>query len=213
MRLELPFNLIGKSTMANHGAYSNPGTQVRAQNKDFGAFSQTDLTRSLAPLWHRLGNYNRRQNELKYFALNEAFLRFTAFKRRKFSFSFPISSTQCSADVRATYRKKNKHPSFEWRGQGRGADSIVLWSYPIWVQCLNNFVSDCRCVMYQFRHYNVSRVLPSNYFFLLELCWKMFPKQRLCAVFGFQEWHINSWSVQFSLCGLQNQSSRRTHSG
>ena len=50
-------------------------------------------------------------------------------------------------------------------------------------------------------------------FFFLELCWKMFPKQRLCAVFGFQEWHINRWSVQFSLCGLQNQSSRRTHSG
>ena len=50
MRLELPFNLIGNSTMANHGAYSNPGTQVRAQNKDFGAFAQTDLTRSLAPL-------------------------------------------------------------------------------------------------------------------------------------------------------------------
>ena len=29
----------------NHGAYSNPGTQVETQNKDFGAVSQTDLTR------------------------------------------------------------------------------------------------------------------------------------------------------------------------
>ena len=37
----------------------------------------------------------------------------------------------------------NKHPNFEWRGQGRGVDSSVLWSYPIWVQCLNNFVADC----------------------------------------------------------------------
>ena len=38
----------------------------------------------------------------------------------------------------------NKHPNFEQRGQGRGADSFVLWSYPIWIQCLNNFVADCR---------------------------------------------------------------------
>ena len=29
----------------NHGAYSNPGTQVGAQNKDIGAVLQTDLTR------------------------------------------------------------------------------------------------------------------------------------------------------------------------
>ena len=47
IRFEFHFNLIGKSTMAcfgkaNHGAYSNPGTQVGAQNKDFGAVSQTD---------------------------------------------------------------------------------------------------------------------------------------------------------------------------
>ena len=30
---------------ANHGAHANPGTQVRAWNKDFGAVSQTDLPR------------------------------------------------------------------------------------------------------------------------------------------------------------------------
>ena len=30
---------------ANHSAYSNPGTQERAQNKDYSAVSQTDLTR------------------------------------------------------------------------------------------------------------------------------------------------------------------------
>ena len=28
-------------------------------------------------------------------------------------------------------------------GQGRGVDSFHLLSYPIWVQCLNNFVADC----------------------------------------------------------------------
>ena len=39
--------------------------------------------------------------------------------------------------------ENNKHPNFEWRGQGRGADSFVLRNYPIQVQCLNNFVADC----------------------------------------------------------------------
>ena len=34
---------------ANHGAYSNPGTQVGALNKDFGDVSQTDLTINLVP--------------------------------------------------------------------------------------------------------------------------------------------------------------------
>ena len=38
-----------------------------------------------------------------------------------------------------------KHPNLEWRGQRRGADSFVPWSYPIWVQCLDLFVADCRC--------------------------------------------------------------------
>ena len=27
--------------------------------------------------------------------------------------------------------ENNKHPNFEWRRQGRGADSFVLLSYPI----------------------------------------------------------------------------------
>ena len=34
---------------ANHSAHSNPGTQMGTQNKDFGAVSQTDLTRSSFP--------------------------------------------------------------------------------------------------------------------------------------------------------------------
>ena len=37
VRFEFPFNLIG--------AYSNLGTQLEVQNKDFGAVSQTELTR------------------------------------------------------------------------------------------------------------------------------------------------------------------------
>jgi len=31
----------------NYGAYSNPGNQVGAQDKDFGAVSQMNLIRSL----------------------------------------------------------------------------------------------------------------------------------------------------------------------
>ena len=37
MRFKFPLNLTGKSTMANHSVYSNPGTQVGAQNKGFSA--------------------------------------------------------------------------------------------------------------------------------------------------------------------------------
>ena len=70
------------------------------------------------------------------------FLRFTDFKSRKYSFSSPILSMQCYADVRASDRKQQT-PKFERRGQGRSADSFVLWSYPIWVKCVNNFVADC----------------------------------------------------------------------
>ena len=39
--------------------------------------------------------------------------------------------------------ENKKHSNFEWRGQERGVDSYVLCSYPISVQCLNNFVADC----------------------------------------------------------------------
>ena len=62
---------------------------------------------------------NRQQNELRYFALNWAFLRFIDFKRRKYSFSFPIPSMQCCADVRATYRKQQT-PQLWMKGAGEG---------------------------------------------------------------------------------------------
>ena len=47
MRFEFHFNLIGK--WANHDAYSNFGTQVGTQCKDFGAVWQTNVARSLVP--------------------------------------------------------------------------------------------------------------------------------------------------------------------
>ena len=37
-----------------HGAYPNPSTQMEAQSMDFGAVSQTDLTRVTFRLWRRL---------------------------------------------------------------------------------------------------------------------------------------------------------------
>ena len=52
---------------------------------------------------------------------------------------------QCCARCLSYLQKTNKHPNFERRGQGRGADSFVSWRYPIWIQCLNNFVADCSC--------------------------------------------------------------------
>ena len=84
-------------------------------------------------------NYNRQQNELRHFALKALFDIFSDVEGEN-NYSFPpppIPSMQCCAAVRATFRN-NKPPNFEWRRQGRGVDSFVLWSYPIWVQCLNN---------------------------------------------------------------------------
>ena len=79
---------------------------------------------------YSLQPYKWRQDELRRFAQNWAFLRFINFKRRKYS--FPPSSPPCNV-VPLFYLpvENNKHPNFEWRGQGRGADSFVLRNYPI----------------------------------------------------------------------------------
>ena len=58
--------------------------------------------------------------------------------------AFPPPSPRCNAvPMFKLPTENNKHPNFKWRGQGRGADSFLLWGYPIWVPCLNNFVADC----------------------------------------------------------------------
>ena len=70
------------------------------------------------------------------------FWRFPDFKRGKDSVSFPIPSMQCCATVRATFRKQET--SQLWmEGTGEGCGFLCFWSYPIWVQCLNNFVAYC----------------------------------------------------------------------
>ena len=74
--------------------------------------------------------YNRRQNELRHFAQKWAFLRFMNFKRRKYS--FPPPSPPCNVVPLFQLPIENKKlPNFEWRGQGRGANSFVLRSHPI----------------------------------------------------------------------------------
>ena len=77
-----------------------------------------------------LATYNRRQNKLRHWL-----------QKGKYSFSSLIPSMQCCAAVRATYRKQQT-PQIWMEGEGVGVDSFVLWRYPIWVQCLNNFVAD-----------------------------------------------------------------------
>ena len=62
-------------------------------------------------------DYNQQQNELRHFAVNWAFLRFTDFKRRKYS--SPIPSMQCCAHIRATYRKRQT-PQLWMEGAGEG---------------------------------------------------------------------------------------------
>ena len=58
--------------------------------------------------------------------------------------AFPPPSRPCNVvPMFKVPIENNKHPNFKWRGQGRGVDSFLLWGYPIWVPCLNNFVADC----------------------------------------------------------------------
>ena len=80
--------------------------------------------------------------------------------------SSPIPSVQCYALVLATYRN-NKHTNFEWRGQGRGADSlfseVTLVKYNV-----STILSLIVAIMFSFL------ILCFNYsllsFVLLELC-------------------------------------------
>ena len=68
--------------------------------------------------------YNRRQNELRHFALNGLFDVFRTSKGEKVA--FPPPSPPCNVVPLFELPLENKkHPNFEWRGQGRGADSYV----------------------------------------------------------------------------------------
>ena len=67
---------------------------------------------------------NRRQNELRHFALNGLFDVFRTSKREKIT--FPRPSPPCNVVPLFELPLENKkHPNFEWRGHGRGVDSYV----------------------------------------------------------------------------------------
>ena len=64
------------------------------------------------PIQNKEETYNRRQNELRQFALNWAFLRFTDFKRRKVA--FPPPSPPCNVvPMFELSTENNKHPNYE----------------------------------------------------------------------------------------------------
>ena len=59
--------------------------------------------------------------------------------------------------------ENNKHPNFEWRGQGRSVDSFVLRSC-----LLNNLVADC--LNRKRSHTSVRKLIA-----LISLCWNVRP--------------------------------------
>ena len=120
---------------------------------------------------------NRRQNELRHFAQNWAFLRFTNLKRRKYSFSSPIPSIQCCADVRATYRKQQTPQLWmEGTGEGRGFFCSPKLPYLSTMWCLTNFVADFRYHLLNVTHLHITTVqilLPAFNFqrSIVEVAW------------------------------------------
>ena len=88
-------------------------------------------------------SYNRQQNELRHFVLKELFDVFLTSREEKIA-PCPPSPPYNVVPLFELPLENNKHSNFEWRGQGWGVDSFVLWRYPIWIQCLNNFLSNCR---------------------------------------------------------------------
>ena len=107
--------------------------------------SSTSLGYILQKFYHI---HNRWQNELRRFTLKGLFDIFLTSKEE--NIAFPPPSAPCNVvPLFKLPLENNKHPNFEWRGQGRGVHGFlinVLWSYPIWVQCLNNFVANCSCM-------------------------------------------------------------------
>ena len=113
----------------------------------FHLFSLTSvIILSIAPVPNKTtssAGYNRRQNELRHFPLKGLFDVFLTSKGENIAFPPPSPACNVVPLFELPLEKRTNTP-IKWRGQGRGVYSFVLWSYPIWVQCLNNFVGDCR---------------------------------------------------------------------
>ena len=81
-----------------------------------------------------LCNCNRRQNQLRHFALNGLFDVFRTSKGEKIAFPPPYPPCNVVPLLKLPLENK-KHPNFEWRGQGRGVDSyaseVTLFEYNV----------------------------------------------------------------------------------
>ena len=62
---------------------------------------------------------------MTHFTLNWAFIRFTEFKRGKYSFP-PPSPLRNVVLLFELPTENNTQPNFEWRGQGRDVDTFIL---------------------------------------------------------------------------------------
>ena len=71
-------------------------------------------------------NYNQQQNDLRHSPIHWAFLRFIDFKRGKLVLPYPLHAMLCHC---SRYHRNDKHPNFEWRGQGTGRD--------VWIRLLS----------------------------------------------------------------------------
>ena len=101
--------------------------QNKHSNTSYGFAHATNLETVINAISY---SYNRQQNELRHIALKGLFNVFLTSKREKIALPPSIPSIQCCATVWATFRKQQT-PQL-WM-EGRGVDSFVLWSYPIWV--------------------------------------------------------------------------------
>ena len=72
-----------------------------------------------------LDSYNRRQNELRHLALKGLFDVFLTSKEENIAFP-PLSPPFNVVPLFELPLENNKHPNFEWRGQGWGVDCYVL---------------------------------------------------------------------------------------
>ena len=70
-------------------------------------------------------SYNRQQNELRHLALKGLFDIFLTSKEENIAFP-PPSAPFNVVPLFELPLENNKHPNFEWRGQGWGVDCYVL---------------------------------------------------------------------------------------
>ena len=104
--------------------------------------SQLQSANNINKLCYSVEGNNRRQNELRHFALNGLFDVFRTSKGEKIT--FPPPSPPCNVVPLFELPLENKNTSQLWmEGTGEGCGFLSSRSYPIWVQCLKNFVADC----------------------------------------------------------------------